>query len=224
MAKIPSRKFPTAKRKIPSRPFPKSKTKIPSKPFAKGTAKIASRKFSKAPAAASEKPAKPSPVDRPANKTTRQERLSTLKGKVTPASKLVSPGGESPPLNSKPMAMQTEVFASSRFNVLADLPQQLSDEHFTTLLESKNLRIERIVSHGHASPTDFWYDQPQHEWVIVLKGAARLQFEDGMVEMKVGDFINIPAFKKHRVDWTTPDGPTVWLGVRYGDSVVEQNP
>ena len=47
------------------------------------------------------------------------------------------------------------------------------------------------------------------------KGAARLQFEDGMVEMKVGDFINIPAFKKHRVDWTTPDEPTVWLGVRY---------
>lgn len=59
---------------------------------------------------------------------------------------------------------------------------------------------------------DFWYDQPQNEWVIVLKGAARLQFEDGMVEMKVGDFINIPAFKKHRVDWTTPDEPTVWLG------------
>ena len=26
----------------------------------------------------------------------------------------------------------------------------------------------------------------------------------------------IPAFKKHRVDWTTPDEPTVWLGVRYG--------
>ena len=60
-------------------------------------------------------------------------------------------------------------------------------------------------------------DQPQHEWVIVLQGAAKLQFDDGMVEMKVGDFINIPAFKKHRVDWTTPDEPTVWLGVRYGD-------
>ncbi|MCE2801706.1 MAG: cupin domain-containing protein, partial [Planctomycetaceae bacterium] len=61
------------------------------------------------------------------------------------------------------------------------------------------------------------YDQPQYEWVIVLKGAARLQFEDSMVEMKVGDFISIPSFKKHRVDWTTPDEPTAWLGVRYGD-------
>jgi cupin 2 domain-containing protein len=78
------------------------------------------------------------------------------------------------------------------------------------------VRIERIVSHGHASAAEFWYEQPQAEWVIVLKGAARLQFEDGMVEMKAGHFINIPAFKKHRVKWTTPDEPTVWLGVRYG--------
>lgn len=102
-------------------------------------------------------------------------------------------------------------------NLFTELPSHLPDELFTTLLEAANVRIERIVSHGHASAADFWYDQPQHEWVIVLKGAARLQFEDGMVEMKVGDFINIPAFKKHRVDWTTPGEPTVWLGVRYGD-------
>ena len=101
------------------------------------------------------------------------------------------------------------------FNLFADLPQQLPDELSTTLLEAANVRIERIVSHGHASPADFWYDQPQHEWVIVLKGAARLQFEDGMVEMKVGDFVNIPANKKHRVEWTMPNEPTIWLAVFY---------
>ncbi len=78
------------------------------------------------------------------------------------------------------------------------------------------MRIERIISHGHASAANFWYDQPQHEWVIDLKGAARLQFEDGMVEMKPRDFVNIPDHKKHRVEWTTPDEPTVWLGVFYG--------
>ena len=100
-------------------------------------------------------------------------------------------------------------------NLLTDLPAHLPAELVTTLLDTADVRIERIISHGHASPADFWYDQPQAEWVIVLKGAARLQFEDGMVELKVGDFINIPAFKKHRVDWTTPDEPTVWLGVRY---------
>ena len=102
-------------------------------------------------------------------------------------------------------------------NLFADLPTNLPTELVTTLLEAADVRIERIISHGHASAADFWYDQPQHEWVIVLKGAARLQFEDGMVEMKVGNFVNIPAHCRHRVEWTTPHEPTVWLGVRYGD-------
>ena len=104
-------------------------------------------------------------------------------------------------------------------NVFTDLPSHLPDELSTTLLEATNVCIERIVSHGHASPPDFWYDQARHEWVMVLKGAARLQFEDGTVEMKPGDFVNIPAHKRHRVEWTTPDEPTVWLAVHYGDEV-----
>jgi cupin 2 domain-containing protein len=102
-------------------------------------------------------------------------------------------------------------------NIFDDLPQQLPRELVQTLIRAADVRIERIISHGHSSPPGFWYDQPQHEWVIVLKGTARLQFEDGTVEMKPGDFINFPAHKRHRVDWTTPDEPTVWLGVRYGD-------
>ena len=77
------------------------------------------------------------------------------------------------------------------------------------------MRIERIVSQGHSSPHGFWYDQDQNEWVVLLKGAARLEFEDEKVELRHRDFINIPAHRKHRVDWTTPDEPTVWLGVRY---------
>jgi cupin 2 domain-containing protein len=105
-------------------------------------------------------------------------------------------------------------------NLFAELPPNLPDELFTTLLDRSNVRIEQIVSHGHASPKDFWYDQEQSEWVIVLKGAARLQFEDGLVEMKVGDFINIPAHRKHRVEWTTPDEPTIWLAVLYGGGKV----
>ena len=101
-------------------------------------------------------------------------------------------------------------------NLFADLPAHLPDELISTLLDAADVRIERIVSHGHASPEGFWYDQPQAEWVIVLKGAARVQFEAGTVEMKPGDFMNIPAHKKHRVDWTTPDEPTVWLAVHFG--------
>ena len=101
-------------------------------------------------------------------------------------------------------------------NLFTDLPSQLPDELITILIDAADVRIERIVSHGHVSPKDFWYDQSQHEWVVVLKGAARLQFEDGEVEMKVGDFINIPSHRKHRVDWTTPHEPTIWLAVFYG--------
>ena len=102
-------------------------------------------------------------------------------------------------------------------NVFDELPKHLPKEQVQLLVRATDVRIERIISHDHASPPDFWYDQAQHEWVIVLKGAARLQFGDGMVEMKPGDFMNIPAHTKHRVEWTTPDEPTIWLGVRHGD-------
>jgi cupin 2 domain-containing protein len=116
----------------------------------------------------------------------------------------------------QPLGSSSKRVGENLKNVFDDLPQHLPKELVQILVSAADVRIERIISPGHASPADFWYDQAQPEWVIVLKGAARLQFEDGMIEMKVGDFINIPAFKKHRVDWTMPDEPTVWLGVRYG--------
>jgi cupin 2 domain-containing protein len=101
-------------------------------------------------------------------------------------------------------------------NVLSDLPLRLPEEVFTTLLAADQIRIERILSHGHVSPEGFWFDQDQHEWVIVLKGRAKLQLEEELVELKPGDFLNIPAHAKHRVEWTTPDETTVWLAVHYG--------
>lgn len=100
-------------------------------------------------------------------------------------------------------------------NLFTDISANLPDELSTALLVAKNVRIERIVSHGHTSPEDFWYDQDEHEWVIVLKGAARLRFDDNVMELKRGDFVNIPAHQRHRVEWTTPDEPTIWLAVFY---------
>ena len=102
-------------------------------------------------------------------------------------------------------------------NLFTGLPANFPDELLTTLLKAANIRIERIVSHGHVSPDGFWYDQDEHEWVIVLKGAAALRFEDSVVELKPGDFVNIPAHKKHRVEWTTPEEATIWLAVFYKD-------
>jgi cupin 2 domain-containing protein len=102
-------------------------------------------------------------------------------------------------------------------NLFANLPSNLPDELFTTLLEANNVRIERIVSHGYSSPEGFWYDQDEHEWVVVLQGAARLSIEGETKELKPGDYMNIPAHQKHRVEWTTPNEPTVWLAVFYGE-------
>lgn len=102
-------------------------------------------------------------------------------------------------------------------NLLADLPVDLRREVFEPIVAGPGVRIERIVSLGHASPADFWYDQPQAEWVLVLRGAARLRFADAdqTVEMQAGDAIHIAARRRHRVDWTTPAEPTVWLAVHY---------
>lgn len=102
-------------------------------------------------------------------------------------------------------------------NIFSNIPSHRTEELVETLVASDHVRIERIVSHGHASPDDFWYDQDQNELVMLLKGAARLRFEDNddPVAMSPGDFIDIPAHRKHRVEWTAADEPTIWLAVHY---------
>ena len=100
-------------------------------------------------------------------------------------------------------------------NLFGNLPRS-DGEAVLELLNAPNIRIERIVSTGQSSPEGFWYDQPQSEWVIVLRGAARLRIEpDEIVEMREGSFVNIPAHKRHRVEWTDPIQTTVWLAVHY---------
>lgn len=102
-------------------------------------------------------------------------------------------------------------------NLLTDLPTALPDETFETLLAAAGVRVERIVSLGHSSPAGFWYDQEWGEWVVLLRGAARLRFEGGeTVELRPGDSLDIPARRRHRVEWTDPAAPTVWLAVHYG--------
>ncbi len=101
-------------------------------------------------------------------------------------------------------------------NVFSDIPADLGDEFFESLAASEQVTIERIVSKGHASPDEGWYDQDRHEFVLVLKGSARLEFEDGSTsEMTAGDWVNIPANRKHRVAWTDETTETVWLAVHF---------
>jgi cupin 2 domain-containing protein len=102
-------------------------------------------------------------------------------------------------------------------NLLASLPRGLADEQTIELLSGENLRIERIVSTGQASPEGFWYDQDWAEWVLVVAGSAGVLFE-GEAEPRVlraGDFLPIAAHRRHRVAWTDREQPTVWLAVHY---------
>lgn len=101
-------------------------------------------------------------------------------------------------------------------NLLCNIPTDLPVELIQTIAATEGIRIERIVSKGHQSPPDLWYDQDQNEWVFLAKGEARLQFTNQTLHLKAGDYVNIPAHQKHRVEWTTPDEETVWLAIFYG--------
>ena len=100
-------------------------------------------------------------------------------------------------------------------NLYNDLPSGLPDELVQTLFHRGGVRIERIVSGGHVTPADEWSDQGADEWVVVLNGRAVVKFEDrpDPVELGVGDHIFIAAHRRHRVEWTVPNQPTIWLAV-----------
>ncbi|MDD5335173.1 MAG: cupin domain-containing protein [Rhodoferax sp.] len=100
-------------------------------------------------------------------------------------------------------------------NLLDNIPRELPAELSQTLLSSGRLRIERIISRGHESGPDFWYDQEQPEWVLLLRGAARLQFPEGTLDLGCGDYVHIPAHQKHRIAWTAPEQETIWLAIFY---------
>jgi cupin 2 domain-containing protein len=104
-----------------------------------------------------------------------------------------------------------------------DAPAALPDEVIQTLLAVRDLRIERIVSRGQHSPPGFWYDQDEHEWVILLQGAARLRFADGgrALDLEPGSYAHIRAHERHRVEWTTPDADSIWLAVFYRDGLAD---
>lgn len=112
--------------------------------------------------------------------------------------------------------------APSVFNLYADIEADARDERFERLVEQAGVLIERLVSTGQASPEGFWYDDPRDEWVVLLAGAAVLEFEaqgGAHHQMRSGDYVHIPAHCRHRVAWTDTATPTVWLAVYFGASV-----
>lgn len=102
-------------------------------------------------------------------------------------------------------------------NLFENLPTELTEELFEILLNKPNIRIERIVSDGHASKQDQWYDQDDNEWVLLLQGEAQIQLfpDNNIVTLVEGSYLNIPAHTKHRVKWTTKQTKTIWLAIHY---------
>lgn len=102
-------------------------------------------------------------------------------------------------------------------NLFNDLPADATAEQHNTLLSLATARLERIVSTGQGTPEGTWYDQADAEWVVVLRGRAGLRFEgeDTVRELGPGDYVHIPAHRRHRVEWTDPDTPTVWLALHH---------
>ena len=104
-------------------------------------------------------------------------------------------------------------------NLFESLPESLAEERFDVLMEDPRVRIERILSAGHASPPGFWYDQPRDEWILLLRGFARLTLETDhalrTVELRPGDHLHLPARCRHRVEETSGNEKTVWLAIHW---------
>ncbi|MFT7560143.1 MAG: cupin 2 domain-containing protein [Flavobacteriales bacterium] len=101
-------------------------------------------------------------------------------------------------------------------NLFTGLPSDFRDEVFDNLLECETLKIERITSLGHRAPQEGWFEQDWSEWVVVLEGEALLECEGSEPrKMLRGDFNHLPKGTRHRVLWTDPDKPTIWLAIHY---------
>jgi cupin 2 domain-containing protein len=105
-------------------------------------------------------------------------------------------------------------------NLFDDVPRSLPTERVDALLDAPAIRLERIVSTGHATPPGEWYDQDRDEWVVVLRGRARLRIEGEAQErsLGVGDHLLLRAHVRHRVEWTDPAGPTIWLALFFASA------
>ncbi len=103
-------------------------------------------------------------------------------------------------------------------NLYDGLPEApTAEEAMSTLLATANFRLMRIVSTGQVTPDGEWYDQHDAEWVMVVTGCARLLIEGEAAAriLSAGDYVLIPAHVRHRVQWTDPNRPTVWLALHF---------
>ena len=100
-------------------------------------------------------------------------------------------------------------------NIFDNIFIDKKNEQVFDILKKDNIRIEKIVSNGQKSEKDFWYEQEENEFIMVIDGDAIIEFEDKECELKKGDYLIIEKMIKHRVKYTDTNGPTIWLAVFY---------
>ena len=100
-------------------------------------------------------------------------------------------------------------------NLFAAIDATSTGELVQTLLTAPDIRVERIVSTGQASPPGYWFDQERDEFVLLVSGSAGvlIEGEGATRSLGPGDHLIIPAHVRHRVEWTSASGPTIWLAV-----------
>lgn len=101
-------------------------------------------------------------------------------------------------------------------NIYKNIPSSIPEELFEEIDSNENITIERIISNGHASAKNYWYNQEKNEIVFLLKGSAVIEYENGKtVELEPGDYLKILAHEKHRVKRTSNSEKTIWLAIHY---------
>lgn len=102
-----------------------------------------------------------------------------------------------------------------KYNIFDEIIVDKTEEKFFEIFKNETIKVEKIVSNGQKSPENFWYEQEKSEFILLLEGFAILEFEDKKVELVKGDCLNIEAFQKHRVKFTSLEKPTIWFAVFY---------
>ncbi len=107
----------------------------------------------------------------------------------------------------------------NKANFFSKLTIDSGNEIFEILAENNYVMIERITSFGQSTPKGEWYDQDTNEWVILLQGSAGIIFdgEPTIHLLNPGDYMLIPAHKRHRVEFTDKYNPSLWLAVHFKD-------
>lgn len=94
-------------------------------------------------------------------------------------------------------------------NLLKSTEQPIHQEQLETLIETRHIRLQRILS--PAAFQSELFQQAEDEWLVVLQGQGTLQMDDKIVDLGAGDSLLIPAGTPHRVLSTSTDPLCIWL-------------